>query len=470
MDSSSITTTQHPIGIKASTSQFPSSSTRKRSRGSSADEDGAFDMAKEEKRLKARERQRRKRERDRSGRDKSGGSSMVSLSTSAVPVDVASVGVGGVFPPPDEETPQMMNIYGHPPDVIPNANPDTDSNPNPSTPNGHGRGGRGPSDTSNLTPDELAKKDRIRLAARERQRKHRASVKAKRMAEMGLPMITAGGVEQAGIQYVMNQHGQYEPVMEDPVQHPHHPAHPHAHPHPHLHVTQEPPFPVPQSHMTLGQTFAQTLLLSISCTPMLKQHLLRTLHMSEEELNSLEPMIASAWDHWDHERALHYAAATAAANASAPGDHNAASTSYIPPPPNTGGNPNQGPALNQNQSGGPGQPSNLYATDFRERFTRPLVAPFPANAPILRPGGPMHHPHGRPINGSTATNGSYGDRSEDSDENDERGRSPPAPTTTDSIDPNLESEGTSHVRTAETGGDPSAQTEPTIDRKTGDHD
>lgn len=77
----------------------------------------------------------------------------------------------------------------------------------------------------------------------------------------------------------------------------------------------------------------------------------------------------------------------------------------------------------------------------------------------------MHYPHpqhGQPPNGSSATNGSFGGRREDEgdsdgrDDRDEHGRSPPAPATTDSIDPNLESEGTSHVRTSEPGKNSSA--------------
>ena len=71
--------------------------------------------------------------------------------------------------------------------------------------------------------------------------------------------------------------------------------HPHAQ-HPHMH---EPPFP--QGQPLGGQTFASTLLLSFSCAPLLKAHLLRTLNMSNEELASLEPIIASAWDHWDQQ-------------------------------------------------------------------------------------------------------------------------------------------------------------------------
>jgi hypothetical protein len=54
-----------------------------------------------------------------------------------------------------------------------------------------------------------------------------------------------------------------------------------------------------------GQTFASTLLLSFSCAPLLKAHLLRTLHMTNEELASLEPVIAAAWDQWNHERRMY---------------------------------------------------------------------------------------------------------------------------------------------------------------------
>lgn len=41
-------------------------------------------------------------------------------------------------------------------------------------------------DLSTLPPDEAAKRERMRLAARERQRKHRAGVKARRLAELGV--------------------------------------------------------------------------------------------------------------------------------------------------------------------------------------------------------------------------------------------------------------------------------------------
>lgn len=41
-------------------------------------------------------------------------------------------------------------------------------------------------DLALLPPDEAAKRERMRLAARERQRKHRAGVKARRLAELGV--------------------------------------------------------------------------------------------------------------------------------------------------------------------------------------------------------------------------------------------------------------------------------------------
>ncbi|KAF8531991.1 hypothetical protein JB92DRAFT_3104375 [Gautieria morchelliformis] len=353
---------------------------RKRSRGSSEDEDRAI----EEKRIKARERQRRKRERDRSGRDKSGGSAMGATS----------------FPPHDDDPSHQMSIYGPPVELA----------------NGHGRGRS--ADLSGLSPEEAAKKERIRTAARERQRKHRASVKAKRMAELGMAIVNAGGgVEQTAVGYVLNEHGQYEPVMEDPNG---------SH---HSHVPHEPPFPAPQAHNTPGQTFASTLLLSFSCAPLLKQHLLRNLHMSEEELASFEPIIAAAWDHWEHERALHYAAAAGGPNSEPSGP----STSYLPPHPPPHPHPH----------------AQLYpSSDFRARFHRPLVAPFPSSAPpILRPEGTVVHAG----NGSATTNGSYVDHREDGDsdgqdDHDDDGRSSPPVPAANSIDPALEAGGTSDVR------------------------
>jgi hypothetical protein len=68
-------------------------------------------------------------------------------------------------------------------------------------------------------------------------------------------------------------------------------------------VHQEPPFPEGQQ-LGPGETFASMLLLSFSCTPLLKQHVLSTLQMTNEELTSLGPIIADAWDRWDRQVSL----------------------------------------------------------------------------------------------------------------------------------------------------------------------
>jgi hypothetical protein len=140
-----------------------------------------------------------------------------------------------------------------------------------------------------LNPEEAARRDRVRTAARERQRKHRLLVKQRKMRELGLDMGNEilPGMEE--VHYRVNADGQYQQVLLPELQH-----NPHGMPH---HDQAFPPGQVPG-----GQTFASTLLLSFSCAPpMLKQHLLRVLAMTNEELASLEPVIAEAWDRWDHQ-------------------------------------------------------------------------------------------------------------------------------------------------------------------------
>ena len=62
-----------------------------------------------------------------------------------------------------------------------------------------------------LSPKEVAKKERVRMAVRERHHKHRASIKAKHMAELGMAIMNAGGgVEQTAVGYVFNEHRQYD--------------------------------------------------------------------------------------------------------------------------------------------------------------------------------------------------------------------------------------------------------------------
>jgi len=142
-----------------------------------------------------------------------------------------------------------------------------------------------------LTPDEITRRDKVRAAARERQRKHRLMVKQRRMRELGLDMGNEiiPGMEE--VHYRATPDGQYHQVLPPELQQQLAP--------PHAPLPNEPPFP--QGAPLGGQTFASTLLLSFSCAPLLKQHLLRTLGMSNEELASLEPIIAEAWDRWDHQ-------------------------------------------------------------------------------------------------------------------------------------------------------------------------
>ncbi|KAI9454421.1 hypothetical protein F5148DRAFT_428639 [Russula earlei] len=89
-----------------------------------------------------------------------------------------------------------------------------------------------------------------------------------------------------------------------------------------------------------GQTFASTLLLPFSCAPLLKQHILHTLSITNEELASLEPIIAQACDQWDRtrplQRRLHYAQqGQAAAGAGKPPDGQPLGEVAPPPPPHT---------------------------------------------------------------------------------------------------------------------------------------
>ncbi|OBZ69143.1 hypothetical protein A0H81_10896 [Grifola frondosa] len=130
----------------------------------------------------------------------------------------------------------------------------------------------------------------------------------------------------------------------------------------------EPPFP--QGQPLGGQTFASTLLLSFSCAPLLKQHLLRTLSMTNEELASLEPIIAQAWDHWDQQRRMHYG-------------HHPANAPKAPdgttlPDPN-----NPYPPMGEHVPNHPFVHDPSQAADFRARFHRPLVAPSPFRATML---------------------------------------------------------------------------------------
>lgn len=144
-------------------------------------------------------------------------------------------------------------------------------------------------DDNSQSPEEQAKRDRVRSAARERQRKHRALVKARKLRELGLDMGNEIISAMEDVPYRAGTEGPWSVMPADMPQPPQPPQQP----------IPEPPFP--QGPPLGGQTFASTLLLSFSCAPLLKAHLLRTLSMSNEELASLEPIIAQAWDHWDQQ-------------------------------------------------------------------------------------------------------------------------------------------------------------------------
>ncbi|KAF8350348.1 hypothetical protein F5887DRAFT_1058498 [Amanita rubescens] len=202
-----------------------------------------------------------------------------------------------------------------------------------------------------LTPEELARRERVRAAARERQRKHRQLVKQRKMRELGLDM---GNDMMPGMEdyRVPPPDGHFHQVLPPELQ-PHPPPMGHD---------QPPPFP--QGQLNGGRLFASTLLLSFSCDPLLKQHLMRTLHMTHEELASLEPVIADAWEHWDHQRRMHYAEKQAVVSAAAPDGSAAPNGPHpYPPPP----------------------PANGDHNEFRARFRSSIVPPsFPAYPPSSR--------------------------------------------------------------------------------------
>lgn len=215
------------------------------------------------KREKAAERQRRKRERDRNIN--------------------AGISVISQFPPQvdhhhlqqqQQQQQHQQHQLHHPPQ------PQPIPIPQPTTP---------VYSNQDLSPEERARRDRVRAAARERQRKHRLLVKQRKMRELGLDM----GNEIPGMedpQYRVNADGQYQQVMQQQPQPP----------------PQAGDIPFPPQGQLGGQTFASTLLLSFSCAPLLKAHLMRTLHMNNDELASLEPVLAEAWERWDHAVCSHF--------------------------------------------------------------------------------------------------------------------------------------------------------------------
>jgi|SRR5713226_974336 len=236
------------------------------------------------KREKAAERQRRKRERDRNASLQNG---LVGMAAAQQQQQQQQ----------QQQPPQQQQQQQPPPPVIaavthpqqPLATASTQSAIAPTTEQPFI-----PTPTE-LSAAELSRRERVRTAARERQRKHRALVKQKKLRELGLDMgnevgavqelediqyrivaaaAAADGAPFAALQHELGQQPPPIPGQPDPAFTPGHNG---------------------------GQTFASTLLLSFSCAPLLKHHILRTLSMTNEELASLEPIIAQAWDQWDHQ-------------------------------------------------------------------------------------------------------------------------------------------------------------------------
>lgn len=136
-----------------------------------------------------------------------------------------------------------------------------------------------------LSPEELTRRERVRAAARERQRKHRSLVKQRKMRELGLeiPNEMLPGIDD--VQFRVNGQNEYQMMPHQLGAHPLHPLNP-----------QGPAFP----DLTSGQNFASTLLVSLGYAPIeLKQQFFRTLALSNEDLMALEPVIADAFDQWD---------------------------------------------------------------------------------------------------------------------------------------------------------------------------
>lgn len=219
------------------------------------------------------------------------------------------------------------------------------SNSSASTPTGGAGGSSSLLVTVPEPPGPLAEEDvkrqRVRLAARDRQRKHRALVKSKRMSmaegtpgasmppngpqgfamfpQMHHPqqMIPGGAQGSAEEQMLFQEHvaaavqaqaqmnaalvlaaaasgnqasssgDRGDESMDQQAM-----------------VISSSSGP-PQSSASMpnhsrGTSFASTLILALQCAPLLKQHLMKTLHMEETDLPAVEQVVASAWEHWDN--------------------------------------------------------------------------------------------------------------------------------------------------------------------------
>ena len=254
-----------------------------------------YDPSIEDKRGKARERQRRKRMRDKAAAAASG--------TMMEGIETASASSSGLNPPPPLQ-PSISPHYPPPPQgqtfvpIVPNTGPPLHLQGLPPPPlNAQPppplmRDPLGSSDPPKPMSEDEAKKEKIRKAARERQRKHRAILKAKRMSQLddgpsGIPPGIPHMWPPPGPHPFGDPMAPFDPAMAAMSM-----------------VEMDPhsmPFPPPPPNATPGQSFANTLLLALSCSPVLKGHVMRTLHVSNPDFASLEQVIAEAWDRWDHQ-------------------------------------------------------------------------------------------------------------------------------------------------------------------------
>ncbi|TEB39552.1 hypothetical protein FA13DRAFT_1808002 [Coprinellus micaceus] len=204
-----------------------SSNTRKRPRENETE-------SQKIKREKAAERQRRKRERDRANVQVQAPAEPQEVQGYAHPqaqvpqVVVSAAGMGMLYAPPDQHL-HLQHAMAH------QLEQPLQAQAGPSTPTAH------------LTKDEQARREKVRMAARERQRKHRALVRDRKLREMGVdPNGAASDVSAAvddALRYTSTDYIPHDLQHSIPL--------------------MEPPFPGVAQGLG-GQTFASTLLLSFS--------------------------------------------------------------------------------------------------------------------------------------------------------------------------------------------------------------
>ncbi|KZV75752.1 hypothetical protein PENSPDRAFT_35151 [Peniophora sp. CONT] len=217
-----------------------------------------------------------------------------------------------------------------------------------------GQSHRQPLTPAELSAEESAKRERVRIAARERQRKHRALVKQRKMRELGIDMGNEVIPPHMPYELPLN-HGGYQP------QHHEHGAE----------GGLEGGMVQPQG----GAMFAQTLLLAFACAPLLKGPVLRSLGMSQEDLNQFEGIIASAWDQWDFSRRQYHA--HQAAQAAQQAISNGAAAAAVAAAVGANGGPND-----DDSDRGSSEPA---PNDFRARFRQSIAPPLPAGIPQPAP-------------------------------------------------------------------------------------